>query len=134
MTASEQNIEINRLQKEIEKYIALKQSNIIFDFNTHNDKIVLDVVTVNPRHHQSFLFHSSEGVTKVEALTKMLNYIKDYKDKESSYTIQWALKDKQELHTSYFMANNIMSAIEKCFYGNDPSSMVIFSVVLNPIT
>ena len=25
MTASEQNIEINRLQKEIEKYIALKQ-------------------------------------------------------------------------------------------------------------
>ena len=124
MTASEQNIEINRLQKEIEKYIALKQSNIIFDFHNHNDKIVLDVVTVNPRHHQSFLFHS----------TKMLNYIKEYKDKESSYTIQWSLKDKQELHTSYFMANNIMMAIEKCFYGNDPSSMVIFSVVLNPIT
>ena len=131
MTASEQNIEINRLQKEIEKYIALKQSNIIFDF--HN-QIVLDVVTVNPRHHQSFLFHSTEGSTKVEALTKMLNYIKEYKDKESSYTIQWSLKDKQELHTSYFMANNIMMAIEKCFYGNDPSSMVIFSVVLNPIT
>ena len=117
MTASEQNIEINRLQKEIEKYIALKQSNIIFDF-----------------HNQSFLFHSTEGSTKVEALTKMLNYIKEYKDKESSYTIQWSLKDKQELHTSYFMANNIMMAIEKCFYGNDPSSMVIFSVVLNPIT
>ena len=134
MTASEQNIEINRLQKEIEKYIALKQSNIIFDFNTHNDKIVLDVVTVNPRHHQSFLFHSTEGSNKVEALTKMLNYIKNYKDKESSYTIQWSLKDKQELHTSYFMASNIMMAIEKCFYGNDPSSMVIFSVVLNPIT
>ncbi len=134
MTASEQNIEINRIQKEIEKYIALKQSNIIFDFNQHNNEINLDVVTVNPRHHQSFLFHSSVGATKVEALNKMLNYIKNYKDKESSYTIQWSLKDKQELHTSYFRATNIMDAIEKLFYGNDPSSIIIFSVVLNPIT
>lgn len=134
MTASEQNIEINRLQKEIEKYIALKQSNIIFDFNQHNNKINLDVVTVNPRHHQSFLFHSVEGATKVDALNKMLHYVKEYKDKESSYTIQWSLKDKQELHTSYFRATNIMEAIEKLFYGNDPSSIIIFSVVLNPIT
>lgn len=122
------------LRKEIESYIGgLEPDSIRFDFAENSGVIQLDVVTQNPRHNQSFLFHSVEAVNREEALEKMMEYVKDYKEKESSYTVQWALVGENELHTSYFRARNIMHALDKLYHGREMNSVIVFSVKLNPI-
>ena len=128
------HLEVARLQKEVESYIGVESNSLIFDFKEIEGNIRLNIITVNPQHRQSFLFHSVEGHDKVEALTKALDYVKNYKERESSYTIQWSLKDDNSLQTSYFSAKNIFQALEKFYFGRDANSTIIFSVVLNPIT
>jgi hypothetical protein len=70
----------------------------------------------------------------VEALRLMLDYVKSYKEAESSYTIQWSLKGENQLQTSYFRAKNILGALDKLYYDRDPNSITVFSVTLNPLS
>ncbi|AEV33672.1 hypothetical protein [Owenweeksia hongkongensis] len=134
MSGDKQNLEISKIQKEIEKYLSLGSTSIIFDYQSSNHGTRLDVITVNPRHNQSFLFHSVEGYSKIDTLKSMLEYVRDYRDKKNSYTIQWSVKGVNELHTSYFRAKDIPEAIDKLHYGRDPNGITIFSVVLNPVS
>lgn len=129
-----ENLEISKLQKEIQSYLSLDKTDIIFDYKETNGHVRLDVITVNPRHNQSFLFHSVEGYSKTDVLNQMLDYVQTYREKKNSYTIQWSVKGQNELHTSYFRAKDIPEAIEKLHYGRDPNSLTIFSVVLNPVS
>jgi hypothetical protein len=130
---TDKNIEISKIQKEIESYIGLGQNSLIFNFTENGQKTQLYLITVNPRHNQSFLFHSTDGYDKIDALKSMMIYVKNYKEKESSYTIQWRIKGEEMLHTSYFSAKNVMAALDKLYYERDPNSITIFSVILNPI-
>lgn len=124
-----------KLKTEILSFIGgLENHSIKFDFIDENSKVKLNLVTLNPRHNQSFLFHAVLGYDREDALKKMLDYVKDYKVKESSYTIQWSEKDSSELITSYFRARNLPEAMDKFLYGRDVNSLIIFSVVLNPIS
>ena len=130
---TDKNIEISKIQKEIESYIGLGLNSLVFNFTESGQKTQLYLITVNPRHNQSFLFHSTEGHDKIDALRSMMLYVKNYKEKESSYTIQWRIKGEEILHTSYFSAKNVMSALDKLYYDRDPNSITVFSVILNPI-
>ncbi|NND77616.1 MAG: hypothetical protein HKN39_05485 [Flavobacteriales bacterium] len=130
----DKNIELVKIQNEIESYIGLGQDSVLFNFSENNNVVMLHVITVNPRHNQSFLFHKEEGTTKIDALKKMLEYVKNYKDKESSYTIQWSSIKEDQLQTSYFSAKNVLGALDKLFYDKDPNSITIYSINLNPIT
>ena len=78
MTHSEENIQIAKLQKEIESYLGLTANSIVFNFSEQEGKIKLDVITINERHNQSFLFHTVKDYDKVGALEKMLKYAKTY--------------------------------------------------------
>lgn len=132
---SNAHVEIAELQKEIGSYFgALESNHVVFEYSDAGQTVILDLVTVNPKHRQSFLFHSTQGISKSDALRKMLDYVKNQKEKESSYTIQWTLRGEKELHTSYFRAKNIMHALEKFYYGRDINTVTVFSVVLNPIS
>jgi hypothetical protein len=134
-TLSEMHVEAARIQQEIKDYLGLRTSDMVFEYTTSADgKVRLDLITINPRHNQAFLFHSESGPDKVEVLKKMLNYVQNYKEKENSYTIQWVAKGGKELHTSYFKASNIMDALQKLYYGRDMNTITVFSVVLNPIS
>jgi hypothetical protein len=130
----DKNIEIANLQGEIGKYIGLGQNSLIFNFEEGARSVLLRLITANPRHNQSFLFHTVEGSSKIEALKEMLEYVKNYKEAESSYTIQWNLKGENSLHTSYFRAKNILGALDKLYFERDPNSITVFSVMLNPIS
>jgi len=130
----DKNIEIANLQGEIGKYIGLGQNSLIFNFEEGARSVILRLITANSRHNQSFLFHTVEGSSKIEALKEMLDYVKNYKEAESSYTIQWSLKGENLLHTSYFRAKNILSAMDKLYFERDPNSITVFSVMLNPIS
>jgi len=130
----DRNLEIARLQKEISAYVGLGQDSLVFNFEELGKRIKLHVITLNPRHNQSFLFHATEGVDKVDALSAMLDYVKTYKERTSSYTIQWSARGENSLQTSYFRAKNILEALDKLFYDRDPNSITVFSVMLNPIT
>ena len=135
MTSSEKSKDEKTLENKIENHIgAASNIEIKFQYQELDKEIKLDLVTLNPKHNQSFLFHSVVGYSKVDSLNKMLEYIENYKDKESSYTIQWSLKENSGLNTSYFRAANLLSAIEKFYFERDISSTVVFSVVLNPIS
>lgn len=130
----DKNIEIANLQSEIGKYIGLGQNSLIFNFEEHTRHVVLRLITVNPKHNQSFLFHTTDAEGKVEALKAMLEYVKTYKDEESSFTIQWTLKGESILHTSYFRAKNILGALDKLYFERDPNGITVFSVMMNPIS
>jgi hypothetical protein len=130
----DRNLEIARLQKEIGGYIGMGQDSLVFNFEEDGKRTKLFVITLNPRHNQSFLFHATEGVDKVDALGNMLEYVKTYKERTSSYTIQWSARGDNNLQTSYFRAKNVLEALDKLFYDRDPNSITVFSVMLNPIT
>ena len=127
------HVESVKLQKKIESHLGIKGSELSFEFVNTEGKIKLDLITINPRHNQSFLFHSEMGIDKLDALRRMLEYVKSYKDKYSSYTIQWIAKGDNELHTSYFTASNMYDALDKLYYGRDINTITVFSVVLNPV-
>ncbi len=133
-TIIDANVEADRLQQQITDYLGLRTSDLTFEFSIIDGKTKLDLITINPRHNQSFLFHSANGTDKVDALKKMRDYVQSYKEKENSYTIQWVTKSDSELHTSYFRASNILDALEKLYYGRDRNTITVFSVVLNPIS
>lgn len=131
--SSDLHVEAARIQQQIKDYLGVRTSDLMFEFNTVEGKSKLDLITINPRHNQSFLFHSETGADKVDALRKMWDYVQNYKEKENSYTIQWVNKSEKELHTSYFRASNILDALEKLYYGRDRNTLTVFSVVLNPV-
>jgi hypothetical protein len=133
-TSSEMHVEAARIQQEVKNYLGLRTSDLVFEYSSQDGKIKLDLITINPRHNQAFLFHSETGTDKLDALRKMLDYVQNYKEKENSYTIQWVAKNDKELHTSYFKASNIMDALQKLYYGRDMNTLTVFSVVLNPIS
>ena len=128
------HVESAKIQSEISKFLALKEGELVFEFGiVEGNKVKLDVITINPRHSQSFLFKSIIGFDKTDALHKMLDYVKNHKDKESSFTIQWTANGMGELQTSYFRAKNMYDALDKLYYGRDINNITVFSVVLNPI-
>lgn len=131
---TDKNIELSKLQQEISEYIGLGANSLVYNFGENEGQTSLHLVTLNPRHNQSFLFHSEQGYDKIDVLKKMLNYIKSYKDKESSYTIQWKRSAENTLETSYFSAKNVQSALDKLMYDRDPNSITVFSIIMNPIT
>ncbi|MBL7982751.1 MAG: hypothetical protein JNL52_13195 [Flavobacteriales bacterium] len=130
----DRNLEIARLQKEIGGYIGMGADSLMFNYDEEGKHTKLRVITLNPRHNQSFLFHTTEGVDKLDALKAMLDYVRTYKERTSSYTIQWSARGDNSLQTSYFRAKNVLEALDKLFYDRDPNSITVFSVMLNPIT
>lgn len=128
------HIELARVQKEIQSHLGLDNNSVVFNTSEIDGKVKVDLITINPRHNQSFLFHSSVAYEKLDAFKMMLEYVKSYREKESPYTIQWTAKGDKELHTSYFRASNVYEAIDKLYYGRDMNNITVFSVVLNPIT
>ena len=132
-TVSDVHVESAKTQKEIKNHLGLSSNSLIFEYSNFEGKVKLDLITINPRHNQSFLFRSELGYDKLDALKKMLIYVKNYKEKENSYTIQWITKGDKELHTSYFSASNIYDALDKLYYGRDMNTINVFSIVLNPV-
>ncbi|MCB9169444.1 MAG: hypothetical protein H6594_03725 [Flavobacteriales bacterium] len=131
----DKNLEIARLQQEIEAHIGIGQGGLVYNFETGaNGKEKLFLITVNPRHNQSFLFHATEGSDRLDALRNMLDYVRTYKERDGSYTIQWSVRGENTLQTSYFRAKNVLEALDKLFYDRDPNSITVFSVNLNPIS
>ncbi|MCU0369312.1 MAG: hypothetical protein MUF39_10845 [Cyclobacteriaceae bacterium] len=133
-SSSDMHVEAARVQQQIKDYLGLRSSDLMFEYTVHDGKTKLDLITINPRHNQSFLLNSVTGSDKVDALKKMWDYVQNFKEKENSYTIQWVTKSDSELHTSYFRASNILDALEKLYYGRDRNTITVFSVVLNPIS
>jgi len=127
------HVRIAELQQKIREGIEIEESNILFEFKENGETVIVDVITINAKHMQSFLFHTAEGRDKIEALESMLNYVNQAKTQYNSYTLQWSLISEDDLHTSYFRAKNIMDALDKFYHKKDINSVNVFSVVLNPI-
>ena len=127
------HVRIAEFQQRIREGIDIEESNILFEFKESNNKVILEVITINAKHKQSFLFHTVQGRDKIEALEEMMTYVDQAKSQYNSYTIQWSLNGEDKLHTSYFRAKNIMDSLEKFYHKRDLNSVNVFSVVLNPI-
>jgi hypothetical protein len=132
--SNELQTELEKIHGEIARLLGLDRNNLKFEYVNENDKTSLHLLTVNPRHKQSFLFHTVQGFGEMDAVSKMLDYVKNQKPGNSTYTIQWSLKDDHELHTSYFRAKNIYEVLDKFYYGKDITGTLIFSISLNPIS
>ncbi|MFN8321425.1 MAG: hypothetical protein U0T74_02085 [Chitinophagales bacterium] len=134
MTRQDQNVETAKYQKDIAVRLGLDPQNLIFNYKQKNETVRLDLVTVNPKHEQSFLFHTVTGTDKIDALKKMLDYIEQHYANEGSLTVQWIKIGENTLHTSYFRAQNMYEALDKFYYGRDIGQYKIFSITLNPVS
>jgi len=134
MTRQDQNVETAKYQKDIAVRLGLDPQNLIFNYKQKNETVRLDLVTVNPKHEQSFLFHTVTGTDKIDALKKMLDYIEQHYANEGSLTVQWIKIGENKLHTSYFRAQNMYEALDKFYYGRDIGQYKIFSITLNPVS
>jgi len=132
--SSDPNVEQVRLKGEIRRLLGMNENEFLFDYEQQDGIYTLNGITVNPRHNQSFLFHTVRGVDKVDALHKMLAYVKEHHKEENSYTIQWMQVGKEKLHTSYFRGHNVYEVLDKFFYGRERHAYKIFSITLNPVT
>lgn len=132
---TDKNLEAAKLQREISDHIGVGLDGLMFNYvEEPGQGAKLYLITLNPRHNQSFLFHSTRGSDKLDALREMRKYVTTYKERTSSYTVQWSARGEGELNTSYFRAKNILEALDKLFYDRDPNSITVFSVILNPIS
>jgi hypothetical protein len=52
------NVEIAKLQNEITKYLGLDPNHVVYNYADKDNIIKLSLVTINPKHEQSFLYHS----------------------------------------------------------------------------
>lgn len=128
------HVEAARLQKTIQEHLGIAEGNLVFDYTTEGNTTTVNLITVNTRHNQSFLFHSEKGVDKLDALKKLYDYVRDYRARDNSYTIQWTAKGEEELHTSYFRATSVYDALDKLYFGRDLNALTVYSVVMNPVT
>ncbi len=126
--------EIEELKVKIGKYITIGKENLSFQLKKSRSIFTLQLITYNPLHNQRFLFHAIEADSAEECFRKMLKYVQFHKEEESSYTIQWTLLGENKLHTSYFRANTILGALNKLYFDRDPNGIIVFSVILNPIS
>ena len=122
------------MQNEIRRYLGLDEQDVVFDFRKEEGVIALDLITINPRHQQSFLFHAVRGTDKVDALRKMMTYVTNYREERNSYTIQWMAVGEQTLNTSYFHAHNMYEVLDKLYYGRDLNSIKVYSIIMNPVS
>ncbi len=133
MSFSDIHVESARLQAEIEDHLGIAGS-LVFDYVNQEGKVKLNLITINSRHNQSFLFHSEVGIDKIDVLRKMREYVRGYRtNKEDSYTIQWRAMSDTELHTSYFRAKNMYQALDKLYYNRDMNAIQVYSIVMNPV-
>jgi hypothetical protein len=122
---SENSKVIENLEEQIATQLGMDLTHLVFSFKQ---------VTFNPRHNQSFLFHSCKSIDKIEALQKMLDYIKSNYRKEETFTIQWIRIGEDTLHTSYFRAKNVYDVLDKFYFDRDLNSYRIYTISLNPIS
>lgn len=130
---SDVNIDIARLQKDICEKLGLQSDHVVFDFSQQEGIITLDLITISPRHDQSFLYHTTKAIDKKEALGKMFEYVATLNKNDNTYTLQWRKVGDAELHTSYFRARNMYEALDKFYYNREVNSFNIFNIALNPI-
>lgn len=64
------HVRIAELQQYIKDGIGIDKNNILFEFEDKDGQTKLEVITINPNHKQSFLYHTEEGKDKIEALEK----------------------------------------------------------------
>nr|MDQ3073101.1 hypothetical protein [Bacteroidota bacterium] len=62
MTQGDTHVELARIQKEIQDALALDSQSLVFEYRETEGNTRLDLVTVNPKHNQSFLFHWTVGI------------------------------------------------------------------------
>jgi len=132
MNSTDPNIEMARLQREISRKLELPLDNLVFNYTPEGDQVKLELITINPKHDQSFLFHALQAEDKITALRNLLDYVVQTFRKEQSYTVQWAAKGG-ELHTSYFRARDMFEVLEKFYHGRVKEDYLVFNITLNPI-
>lgn len=132
MNSADPNIEMARLQREISRKLELPLDNLVFDYTQAGDRVKLELITINPKHDQSFLFHAVSADDKLTAMRELLDYVVQTFRKEQSYTVQWAKKGG-ELHTSYFRARDMFEVLEKFYHGRIKDDYLVFNITLNPI-
>tara|TARA_B100001287_G_scaffold40717_2_gene29892 strand:- start:651 stop:1052 length:402 start_codon:yes stop_codon:yes gene_type:complete len=124
---------VSQIENKIAHSLSIKLDQLVFEYHEMPDYVDLDLFTINEVHKQQFFFHSTEGRDKIEALELMLKYSNNKLFIEDSFTIQWKVKGDTKIHQSHFRAINMMDALDKFYFGRSINSIVIYSIVLNPI-
>lgn len=131
---NDNNVEQAKTQRAIQEHLGLPSDRLVFNFIEKEGIVVLELITINPVHEQSFLLQSFKGVDRIDALNKMKDYVEQKYEEEKTYTMQWSKLGDANLHTSYFRASGIQEVLNKFYYEREQTSYTIYSITLNPMT
>ncbi len=127
-----------KFQKEIEKIIYKDNfSSCSVDFIYHefpNTGYDLFVITENPMHNTPFLLCKTHGITHADAALAALEYIDSHRAIEYTFTVEWKNNKESDTKISYFIAKDILAALDKFYFNKDKEDYFIFSIKTNPIT
>lgn len=108
-----------------------------YKVNFEEGGITLELFTYNPLHQDTLYLHTTKGLTPVECLNKMIEYLDEYsvyKKEKNSYTLTWRRKDddKSVRNISYYYLSSEDDVRKKFLATKNISDYVIISVKLNP--
>lgn len=130
---AEETLKALELEKDIRALLGQDSSHQVnFNYYEKNGHVGLHIETINPRYNQMFLFHSEEGLNKLDVLQRAHEYTRTHHDRCDSYTIQWSASGEQGVRTSYFHGRSMEEVLAKFSYGRDRNKTTIFLISLNP--
>jgi len=128
--------QILSLEDKITRLIKSENKTIHFDYEFIDSVAKVSAYTFNPNTGETFLLKESKGVSSLEALQKIYDYVEASKETMNSFTVNWTKLENVKLgcyNTSYFYCHDITEVISKFFAGKSIKDYVIYEIKLNPI-
>ncbi len=112
----------------------LNDVTIYFDYQEDEAETELSIITISKNHGERFLFHKIKSSSKMNCLSKMIDYIKsDYKLNHQNYEINWRKKGDTTNHTSWFHGKSLLDIVDKFYFLKDPVDIIIYEMKMRPM-
>lgn len=116
------------------------RNTVHFDYHVNIDSarenIRLDLYTKNARHDAIFLMHQTRGDSSIDALNRMITYLKDHHQarEKNSYTVYWRSKvDANSAEKSSYFFEYSEAEVRRKFFYNKKEEDFDIRIVQNPM-
>jgi hypothetical protein len=123
---------IIKLEDKIATLILLdNQRSVHFEYENN---LMVSAYTYNSTTRETFLLKKEVGLSYIDCLEKILEYVKSSQTSYNSYTVIWNRKGRSERNVSYFSCRDILEVVDKFFEGKDKNLYLVYEIKMNPIS
>jgi hypothetical protein len=123
---------IIKLEDKIATLILLdNQRSVHFEYENN---LMVSAYTYNSTTRETFLLKKEVGLSYIDCLEKILEYVKSSQTSYNSYTVIWNRKGRSERNVSYFSCRDILEVVDKFFEGKDKNLYLVYEIKMNTIS